>query len=100
MPSEQDKVSETAARYRRASKVIGCSVSSTDQFVAESMRWLSARFGDLHVEFHKEEGWQISTCYAEDQWGEDTWIRGDGTLRGCLCEAVLRTAISKGERSS
>lgn len=72
----------------KTAEKMGFSFSSTDQFVARSLDWLSQKWGDLHIEFHKDEGWQVSTCFAEEIWGEDSWIRGDGSLHSALLRTV------------
>lgn len=75
--------------YREVSRlVLGVSFSSYHKFISDSMSWLADKYGDLHVEYHKDSGWQVSTCYADGEWGDDSWLTGDGTLEGCLLKAV------------
>lgn len=78
------------AEYRDASHyVIGNPFASYHKFVTDSLEWLSAEYGDVHVEFHREAGWKVSSCLIGDgEW--DGWITGDGTLPGCLLAAIQR----------
>lgn len=76
-----------AERLMAASAIMGREYVDGFGFVATAMEWLAAKYGDLHVEFHKGDGWQVSSCFDVDGWG-DGWMQGDGTLAGALCEAV------------
>ena len=60
---------------------------STDRFVKNGLEWLARNIGDLHVEFHRCEGWQVSTCYEEEQWKD--WISGPE-----LWEAVANSILA------
>jgi len=78
-------------KYRETSHfVMGVTFASYHKFVTDSLSWLSERYCDVQVEFHKEIGWQVSTCRRDGGgWGGLEKITGDGTLPGCLLEAVL-----------
>lgn len=77
-----------AVCYRSAADKMGRQFFSHDQFAIDAIRWLSEHWKDLHIEFHEIEGWQISTCYADDKWGKDSWVHGDGSLHSALLRAV------------
>lgn len=75
--------------YRAASEKMGHSFYNTTAFIVNAIDWLGEKFGDVHLEYHEPEGWQVSTCYADETWGEDSWVRGDGgSLASALCRAV------------
>jgi hypothetical protein len=72
---------------RRASRVMGHdTVHSTIWFVDRSMEWLAAKLGDLHVEFHADNGWSVACCYEEQSW--EGW-QHDDRLSVALAKAVL-----------
>lgn len=81
----------TISRYNLARKAIGVASSNTRPLAPYAMRWLADQHGDLHVEFHKDFGWQVSTCFSDGKWSEDGWVRGDGTLLSALIKAVELT---------
>ena len=64
---------------------------NTDESCMKMIRWLTDRWKDLHIEFHQDGGWQVSTCYADGSWGEDRWVRGNGTLHSALNKAIETT---------
>ena len=78
-----------AVRFRQSSEMMNHTFFSTDTFVAGSIKWLSSRLGDLHLEFHECEGWSIATCCNDKgEWSESGWLRGDGSLASALCVAI------------
>lgn len=80
------------SEYRKAAnEKMGVPFFSHNQFVIQAMKWLSTKWKDLHVEFHEDGGWQVSTCYADGAWGEDSWVRGDGSLHSAILKAVEAT---------
>jgi hypothetical protein len=94
MSSENDQSSAPSASrcYRAAAEKMGRQFFSHDQFSTDAIRWLSERWKDLHVEFHECEGWQVSTCYADEAWDEEGWVRCDGSLHSALLKAVEVTS--------
>ena len=86
-------------RYRAAASSMNSYFSSTDRFIVQAMAYLSNRFGDLHVEFHSESGWQVSTCYSAGAWSEDGWLSGDGSIQGCLLAALEKEMSEPDELS-
>ena len=75
--------------YFRALEFMGSSrdFESPEQFIAPTMQWLSKKIGDLHVEYHEDDGWQVATCLGNKGW--EGWIPGD-SLAEALCNAVLK----------
>lgn len=60
---------ETYETVKRAAEVMGYDiVYSYDRFERKAMDWLAERLGDLHIEYHKDDGWDVSCCYREDSW--------------------------------
>lgn len=85
--------------YRRAAEKMGKPFPNIDSFVlntffvsttfvTDAIQWLSEKWKDLHIEFHEDRGWQVSTCYADEAWDEDGWVRGDGSLHSALRKAI------------
>ncbi len=87
----------TQERVRLAQSAVGIQEPNIRLFVPYAMRWLADQHGDLHVEFHKDFGWQVSTCFSDGQWSEDGWVRGDGTLISALIKAVELTEAGGSE---
>ena len=95
--SEANKQAESGSGsshcYRAASEKMGHQFFSTTLFIVNALDWLANKFGDVHLEYHEAEGWQVSTCYAEGQWGEDKWVSGeDGGIASALLKAVEITS--------
>jgi hypothetical protein len=76
-------------RYVKAYWKMGRPFFSVDRFIPDAMNWLAINLGDLHIEYHKDEGWQVSTCFTDGSWDDDGWISADdGSLAGALMLAV------------
>lgn len=88
----QSSTSSPSGSYRAAAEKMGRPFFSHDHFAIDAIQWLSQQWKDLHIEFHEQQGWQVSTCYADQQWGEDSWVRGDGSLHSALLKAVEVTS--------
>lgn len=89
--------SSSMMRYHAASEKMGFRFSNTSVFIVNALEWLGERLGDVHLEFHEHDGWQVSTCYAEERWGEDSWIRGDGSMASALCHAIEITPLQQSD---
>lgn len=79
---------------QQAAKAMGKNYfySSQAGFVCDDLRWLAKTLGDVHLEFHACEGWQISTCFEEEGW--KNWITQDTdkhALAECVAKAILAT---------
>ena len=85
---EVNDATDPSAEYRKASEKMGHIFTNTSYFILNALDWLGELYGDVHLEYHECEGWQVSTCYADDSWGENGWIRGDGSMQSALCKAV------------
>ncbi len=77
--------------YRKACEKMGFSFTTRHRFATVAAIWLADLWKDLHIEFHEYDGWKVSTCYANGEWGESSWLRGDGTLDSALLAAVEAT---------
>lgn len=78
--------SKTIDDCMELSKQIGFPFTTLEVFIVDCLHWLKKEFEDIHIEYHKDTGWQVSSCYADESW--DGWISGDGTLITALYEAV------------
>lgn len=83
----------------RAMKVItgGDSfIGTTERFIVEALRWLGMELGDVHLQMTKGDGWQVSTCYKDDDWeGWDDLLCGK-TMQDALAKAVIAVAKNRG----
>lgn len=84
-----ENIANDKQRCDRAFDKIGLTSKDLSVFIVRAIDWLSEVHGDLHMEYHRFTGWRVSTCYADDKWGEDGWICGDdGNLYTALIKAV------------
>lgn len=91
--SPEGQGSTSSHCYRVASEKIGHHFFSTTIFIVNALDWLGEKFGDVHLEYHEDAGgWQVSTCYADEAWDEDGWVRGDGSMASALRRAVEVTS--------
>lgn len=79
--------------YNAASLKMGYVFTNTTTFIVNAIEWLGEKFGDLHLEYHQSNGWQVSSCFSDGIWSDDGWIRGDGSMKSALCAAILISEI-------
>lgn len=77
-----------AMRYHKASEKMGYLYTGSTYFIINAMDWLAKKYGDIHLEYHEETGWRVSTCYVHNSWSDDGWVSGDGSVRSALCLAI------------
>lgn len=94
---EHIMTNEEYYRYLYTSKEMGFIFCDIPDFVTRSIEWLSTMYGDLHMEYHEEVGWQITSCYLDGSWGESGWVSGDGSLRSALLVMAEGTITRKEE---
>jgi hypothetical protein len=73
--------------YFAAAEIIDDPFVTRERFIVQAIDWLSTKHGDLHLEFHKDEGWQVGTCFIGGKW--DGWIKGP-LLIDALAKAVVQ----------
>lgn len=86
------KIIDVVQQMRDASEVMGRTFHSNANFISDAIKWLTAKYGDLHMEYHNCEGWHCSTCMEKFEWFK--WTEGDGSLESCLANAVMLSSTS------
>jgi hypothetical protein len=78
--NECEPESDEIRDMRLACAAMGLPLSSTDRFVTDAIRWLTARCDQFAIE------------WAGDSWvvvSKGAWVAGDETLASALCGAVF-----------
>lgn len=78
-------------RFEHTSNKMGFTFTSEKSFTHKAIEWLTNIWGDLHLEYHKDSGWSVSTCYSNGSWSEDGWLTGTGSMASALLVAVEKT---------